>query len=82
MGVFYAGKRWRVVCARWMFVVSHPIKARMGTHFCGGLKEADGGSWYPTLAARTKTPRGWGTQVIGRAIPGLQVQGTWGTHFL
>ena len=55
--------------AKLEFVVSHPSgkdkdAARVG-HPCLCWIETGGwGSWYPTLAARTKTPRGWGTQVV------------------
>ena len=54
--------------AKLEFVVSHPSgkdkdAARVG-HPCLCWIETGGwGLWYPTLAARTKTPRGWGTHV-------------------
>ena len=58
---------------------------------CGDLRMTSR-SWslcYPTLAARTKTPRGWGTHVCaglrvghgGSCYP-TQAELGWGTHFL
>src|ERR1019366_8274090 len=35
--------------------------------------------WSPTLAAKAKTRRGWGTQ---HGLPGPQMRGTWGTRQL
>jgi hypothetical protein len=75
--------------ARRRFVLSQVSKSRPGApRMVVEPAGAGRGSWVPTLAAKTKTRRGWGTHGLWlrhrrlagvRAFPGLKIE-TWGTH--